>query len=492
MSRIQVTNLTFAYEGSYDNIFEQASFQIDTDWKLGFIGRNGRGKTTFLQLLLGKHAYQGSISASVEFAYFPFPVEDETRDTLEVVDAMNPAYEFWELLREFSYLELDAEVLYRPFDTLSRGEQTKVMLAALFLRENHFLLIDEPTNHLDAQGRRLVSQYLNRQKGFILVSHDRSFLDGCIDHVLSINKQNIEVQKGNFSSWYENKQRQDAFELSEHEKLQKEVGRLKQAAKRTGSWSEQVEKTKFGVKTGGLRPDRGFIGHKAAKMMKRSKVIESRQQEAIAEKEKLLQNLETMEELQLRPLSYHTDLLLSMKDATVRYGEKTVCEGVNLEIRQGECVQLKGKNGCGKSTLLKLILGEVTADAGEIRTGSGLKISYVSQDTRHLKGSLSAYARDCGIEEHLLKALLRKLDFSRVQFEKNMEDYSEGQKKKVLLARSLCERAHLYLWDEPLNYIDLFSRMQLEELLKAYHPAMLFVEHDESFSSGIADRIVEL
>ena len=161
MSLINVTNLTFAYDGSYDNIFENASFQLDTDWKLGFTGRNGRGKTTFLNLLMGKFEYSGAISASVQFSYFPYPVSDKSRMGYEIVEEIYPEYEYWQLAKELHALELDDGILYRPYDTLSNGEQTKLLLAILFLKENNFLLIDEPTNHLDLRGREIVSRYLN-------------------------------------------------------------------------------------------------------------------------------------------------------------------------------------------------------------------------------------------------------------------------------------------------------------------------------------------
>jgi lincosamide and streptogramin A transport system ATP-binding/permease protein len=263
MSLIKVTNLTFAYDGSYDNIFENVSFQIDTDWKLGFAGRNGRGKTTFLNLLQGKYEYSGNISANVNFEYFPFIGVNTENHTLDVISDIFPDFLHWELLRELSLLEVTEDVLYRPFKTLSSGEQTKVLLAALFLKENSFLLIDEPTNHLDMSARKLVSDYLNTKSGFILVSHDRAFLNNCIDHILSINKTNIEIQKGNFSSWWENKKRQDNLELAENEKLRKDIERLSDSARRTSSWSQAVEKTKYGTRNSGSKPDKGYIGHKA-------------------------------------------------------------------------------------------------------------------------------------------------------------------------------------------------------------------------------------
>ncbi|MEI7024104.1 Lsa family ABC-F type ribosomal protection protein [Paenibacillus sp. y28] len=492
MSLIQVSNLTFAYEGSYDNIFENVSFQMDTDWKLGFTGRNGRGKTTFMNLLLGKYEYSGHISAQVGFEYFPFHVEDKEQNTLDVVSEIYPDYVHWELVRELSLLKVSEDVLYRPFESLSDGEQTKVMLAALFLKENCFLFIDEPTNHLDMNGRKLVSEYLNTKRGFILVSHDRAFLDRCVDHILSINKTNIEVQKGNFSDWLEMKRRQDHFELAENEKLRKDIQRLSDAAKRTSNWSHEVEKTKNGTRNSGSKVDKGYVGHKAAKMMKRSKSIENRQHAAIEERAGLLHNVESSESLKISQLVYHKHQLAQLDKVSIYYGEKRVCHEVSLTIEQGDRIVLSGKNGSGKSSLIKLLCGEQLTYTGTLHIGSQLKISYVSQSTSHLQGNLTDYAQSCGIEESLFKAILRKLDFSRVQFEKDMSAFSGGQKKKVLIAKSLCEQAHLHIWDEPLNFIDVISRMQIEELLLEYRPTILLVEHDSEFCKHVATKVVEL
>jgi len=492
MSLINVANLTFAYDGSHDNIFENVSFQIDTNWKLGFTGRNGRGKTTFLQLLLGKYEYSGNISASISFEYFPFNVSNEENNTLDVISDIFPDYTQWKLMRELSLLEVSEDILYRPFDSLSNGEQTKVLLATLFLKENSFLLIDEPTNHLDLNARELVSDYLNTKSGFILISHDRSFLDNCVDHILSINKTNVEIQKGDFSSWWENKKMQDSFELAENEKLRKDINRLSDSAKRTSSWSHDVEKTKKGTNNSGSKLDKGYVGHKAAKMMKRSKSIENRQQSALEEKSKLLKNIENSDRLKISQLAYHKNRLVELENVLIFYGDTMVCQDVGFTIEQGDRIALIGKNGSGKSSIIKLICGEDINYTGAFRKGSQLKISYVSQDTSHLQGKLTDYATNNEIDESLFKSILRKLDFSRVQFEKDMLDFSGGQKKKVLIAKSLCERAHLHIWDEPLNFIDVISRMQIEELLLEYSPTLLFVEHDSEFNKNISTKIFEL
>ena len=225
MAQINVNHLTFAYEGSFDPVFQDTSFSIDTDWKLGFVGRNGKGKTTFLNLLLGKYEYQGMISTRAVFDYFPYKVTDDDllKTSDELMSSWKPEVENWRVLCELPDLGIDAELLYRPFGTLSFGERTKIMLAVLFSGENDFLLIDEPTNHLDKEARGIIKKYLAAKKGFILVSHDRDLLDACIDHVLVLNRTTIEVQQGTFSGWWENKERADNFARTENEKHLKEI-----------------------------------------------------------------------------------------------------------------------------------------------------------------------------------------------------------------------------------------------------------------------------
>lgn len=385
MSLITISNLTFAYDGSYDNIFENVSFQLDTNWRLGLTVRNGRGKTTLLNLLMGNYEYRGSIRASVEFAYFPYPVADKSRMAIEIVEEIYPEYEYWQLSREMNALQISDETLYRPFDTLSNGEQTKILLAVLFLKENNFLLIDEPTNHLDLKGRQLVSRYLKTKRGFILVSHDRAFLDGCVDHILSINRAGIEICKGNFSTWFQNKQMQDRYELVKNEKLKKEIGRLQETAREKASWSDRVESTKIG--SGAF--DRGYVGHKASKMMSCSKAIEKRQQAAIEGKSKLLKNIDRADDLKIFQASYHTRRFVELNEIAITYDEIPVCSGISFWIEQGDRVTLQGPNGSGKSSLIKLILGQPIPHYGQLSIGSGLTMSYVSQDTSALSGNLS-------------------------------------------------------------------------------------------------------
>jgi lincosamide and streptogramin A transport system ATP-binding/permease protein len=415
-------------------------------------------------------------------------VKEQEMLTLHVAEEVCAPFEQWKLEKELSLLGVKDDVLYRPFNTLSQGEQTKVMLAILFLKENQFLLIDEPTNHLDVEGRKIVSDYLSSKKGFILVSHDRLFLDACIDHILTINKTNIAIQKGNFSSWYINKTREDQNELSENEKLKRDVKRLKTAVKRTAKWSDDVEATKIG-----FGPcDRGAIGAKAAKMMKRSKAIEVRQVKALEDKSKLLKNIEQSFPLAIQAVDFYKERLFHFEDVVVSYDNNQVNQAITFTVNRGERIAITGFNGSGKSSLLKLMMGEAITYTGRLEKASQLKISYVSQDTSGLVGDLSSYAKNRDIDEGQFKTILHKMDMSQIQFEKDMKSFSEGQKKKVLIAASLCENANIYIWDEPLNYIDVLSRIQIEDAILKYQPTMIFVEHDKTFVSKIASKVVNL
>ena len=492
MSQITIQNLNFTYDGDHTPVFEGLDLQLDTNWKLGLVGRNGRGKTTLLRLLARELEGQGIVSLSQPCRRWPRPVADPSRRTLDLLLEGVPPEEEWRLSWELSKLGLGEELLDRPFATLSGGEQTRALLAALFLDEGTYPMIDEPTNHLDGLGRALVADYLRGlDRGFLLVSHDRAFLDGCVDHILALNPSGPELVRGSFSSWLRDKEDRDRGELARNEKLKGEIRRLEQAAKRTSDWSDKVEKTKYASKNSGLRPDRGFIGHKSAKMMQRAKNLESRQQKAVQEKAGLLKDIERADSLKLAPLVYHSGRLLEGRGLTISYPGIDDKE-ISFTLFQGDRLCLEGGNGSGKTSLLRLVLGEEVPHTGELFRASGLKISYVPQKADHLRGPLLEWAEERGTDLTRFLTVLRKLDFSRDIFERDMGSYSAGQRKKVLIAESLCQSAHLYVWDEPLNYIDLFSRIQLEELLLQYRPTLLFVEHDQIFREKIATHRVGL
>ncbi|MEA5060641.1 MAG: ATP-binding cassette domain-containing protein [Candidatus Pelethousia sp.] len=488
MSLIEIENLTFGYASSPETVFEGLNLRLDSNWRLGLVGRNGRGKSTLLGLMSGQlKPNKGRVRApGLRPGAFPPPVEQESAITREILRALAPQAQDWEIEREARLLGLAESVISRPFYTLSGGERVKVLLISLFLQNGVYPLLDEPTAHLDLEARQCVSKYLSCKQGFLLVSHDRDFLDGCVDHILALNKTGPEICNGNFAIWHAEKQARDRAEQAENQRLMREIGRLNQAASRTATWSDKVEASKQGTRNSGLRPDKGYIGHKSAKMMQRAQSIEARKRAAAKEKAALLKDIERADPLKLTPLRYRSDTLLRVEGVSICYPGAAPLAAVSFALHNGARLALRGGNGAGKTSLLQLLAGKAVPHAGRVRLGSGLLLSYVPQRTDGLTGKPLDYARALGLDQTRFLTILRKLDFERALFERDMEGYSQGQKKKVLLAQSLSQDAHAYLWDEPLGYIDLFSRVQLEELILGFCPTLLFVEHDGAFLRAIA------
>lgn len=489
---ISFENLTFSYAGSGENVFENLTLQLDTDWKTGLIGRNGRGKTTLLRLLRGdfEGEYSGRIVRPVETDYFPCETGDRDAFTVDLLGELSGAEE-WRICKELKLLKVSEDALYRPFSSLSGGEQTKALLAAAFLREGRYLLIDEPTNHVDEAAKAAVAAYLKGKKGFLLVSHDRALLNACTDHIAALRRSGISLRNGNYDAWKENDEREERAAIAGNKKLSAEIGRLKEAARVKSEWSREAERGKFGTQASGLRPDRGYVGHKAAKLMKASKVIEARRERAIGEKEGLLRNVEETGSLKMRPSEFYSERLLEVKRVRALIGGVPVSPPTSFAVCRGERVALVGKNGCGKSSLLKAITGELPFE-GELVKPLQLKISYVPQDASALSGSIGEYARARGIDEALFRAALAALGFGRKELTGELSALSAGQKKKAALAGSLCESAHLYIWDEPLNFVDVLSREQIEELIAEFRPSLLFVEHDAEFRRSVATKTIYL
>lgn len=525
MASIQVQGLHFTYPGSYAPVFSDVSFTMDTDWRLGLVGRNGRGKTTLIRLLAGELQGRGSIlSGSIQFDRFPFEA-GEGGTALDVLrDAVAP-FARWEgemarllalgdtdslrqwgeiehrysaqdgyvidslIEREAGLMGIEAAQLARPFDSFSPGERTRLLLSALFLRKNRFLLIDEPTNHLDMQGRDIVAQYLAGKRGFLLVSHDRAFLDRSVDHILARQKNSVRVEQGNYSTYRRNKQQQDDHERNQNERLQKDIRRLTESGREKAQWSDRVEATKIGQGVS----DRGFVGAASARMMKRSLAIQQRIDRRIEEKESLLKELERADPIHLQPLLHPARVLLTVRSMHFAYPDgPALIQGLSLTVAQGQRLALTGGNGAGKSTLLKLLAGQLTPQAGGISRPQDLVISTLPQETGSLVGTPRALAGQWGLPTDHFFTLLRKFDFPREAFERDARGFSLGQQKKLLLAASMALPAHLYLWDEPLNYIDLESREQIEDMLTDTQATMVFVEHDRHFVEQVATDVLAL
>lgn len=496
MSKIEIKAMTFGYDQQETNLFENVDLSIDDSWKLGLIGRNGRGKTTLLKLLQNKLEYQGMIQHSLDFGYFPQPVKQPNQLTWYVLQEIADV-EQWKMEKELNLLSVDPDVLWRDFLSLSGGEQTKVLLALLFVQEEKFPLLDEPTNHLDVLGRKQVAKYLKQKnRGFILISHDREFVDEVVDHIISIEKNQLFLLKGNFTTYEEEKKKRDQFEYWQNQKIVKETTRLKKTAREKAQWSASREKDKYGSpkkKGSGAIFDTGAIGARAARVMKRAKAVEHRLEKEISEKEQLLKNVEYIEPLTIcyQPSRYQK--IMKVEHLQLGYDDHFLFEPLNFEIQQGECVSLMGKNGSGKTTFIRALLAQFDGQQrGTFWLPNQIKISYIRQNYEDNQGTLFEFAEKEQLDYQIFLNNLHKLGLERTIFTQRIEQMSMGQRKKVEVAKSLSQRAHLYVWDEPLNYLDVFNQQQIEQMILHNKPTILLVEHDETFINTVSDRQIWL
>lgn len=489
MIPIHIHNLTFAYDGQ-PPLFKDCSLDFNSDWKLGLLGRNGRGKTTFFRLLQGQLPYQGSIQAPPNIAYFPLKVADQADFAWDVVQQNLPQLAQWQVERELSKLHLDPTILWQPYQTLSGGEQTKLMLGAIFAQADVFILLDEPTNHLDQASRRLVADYLQHQKqGFIVTSHDRTFVDQVIDHTMVLERQQIIVEQGNYSRYLAQKKRRDQTALTQNERLQKSIKQLHTAQQQRQQWAQKAENKKLN----NAHADKSFLGAKAAKMMKKSVTLSHRIDQQINEKEGLLQEVDSIVPLTINQQQTHHQTLLQLSDVALTINGQQLFANLSATMHNHDQLALCGPNGSGKSSLFAAILGKFSGQmTGQITVANQLQISVVRQHFADNRGTLRKFAEAHHLPFADLLNMLRKLGMARQTFETRIEDMSLGQQKKVELARSLVEPAQLYLWDEPLNYLDIYNQNQLIQLIKETRPPLLFIEHDAHFIAEVATQQINL
>lgn len=513
MSLISVNHLNITYETKAEPVFQDLCLELDSGWKLGITARNGEGKTTLFKALTGEIPYSGTIDADAAFLRFPAEISHPQKNAILAVCEGYGLEEIWKLYRELDLMGINPRLLEQNYASLSEGEKTCFQICCLFACEADCMLLDEPTNHLDLFTQSKIQSYLNRKDHFILASHDRALLDACCDHILAFQKDAAEIVRGNFSDWLAHRQRRMENQKAENERLRHEISQLDNSAATSKIWSGKVEASKNGKDRSGLKKDKGFVSHKAAKMAQRAKNLERQTRRAVEKRKQLLSAVQKTEPLKMLTLPFYKEQLVSFQNFTVRYAgqENFLFAPVSFEIRKGERISLLGRNGSGKSTLLQALTESCCAfqpqkkDLGASRTkekvlimegdmlvSSHLQISYVPQTTKEVCGALDDFIQNRQLDPVLFRAILRKLGVLREQFQVPLDQYSDGQKRKVQLAASLSTPAHLYIWDEPLNYLDIESRLQIEQVLLDYKPTMLFVDHDAVFCRTVATDTVEI
>lgn len=525
VASILLHHVEFSYPAAPEPVFRDLSLLLDSSWRTGVVGRNGQGKSTLLRLIHGELTPDsGEVEVPVMTRLFPGARPAPGQRTLDVVRNAVAPFGDWErrmealladageaalaeyaelheryvacggyqidgwIARELDAMQLPAELLDRPFDALSGGEQTRALIVSLFLDPAAFPLMDEPTDHLDRQGRERLGAYLAGKSGFLLVSHDRAFLDRAVDHVLSLNRSDVRVNHGNYSQWRTHMDEELEFEGRSRRRIERSVARLEAAAQRTRRNAQSREGDKYGAGP----VDRGFIGRRAAKQMKRALNVERRIDAELEEKRALLRNAEKEYRLSVATTPRRDAQLLTVQNLTVSMAGRVLFRDLSFAIAPGERIAVVGPNGCGKTTLLDVICGRRIPDGGIVHRPAHVTLSRGHQHPAWQRGLLREHLARAGHDQTRFRQLLGVFGVRGDVFERDLTTFSPGQLKKVDLCRTLLAGADVLIWDEPLNYVDVHSRERLEQALLRDAPTLLFVEHDQAFVERVATRVIDL
>lgn len=521
MAKIKLNNVTFYYTDIENPVFTNVNFTLDTSWRLGLIGRNGRGKTTLLRLINGDLEVKGgNIITEVTPQLFPYPVNTEFQKTIDVIkeniakiatiekemqqcleeNSVQSLKKYEELLeqymeadgyaiegqikKELHFMQMREEILEQDYETLSGGEKTRIQIIALFLRKDAFILLDEPTEHLDVEGKKILINYLSRKKGYIVVSHDKVFLDYVTDHILAINKATVELEKGIYSTWRDNMERKESFELKTEEKLKREITQLERTSEKNKSWAEVGNKQKYEFAG-------NFRANGAKRYLHQAKRAQERVEDDLKAKKELLKNMEKMKAFSILQEETEEDVLLRIQGLNFSYGEHQILKNVNFQINRGDRIWLRGKNGSGKSTLIRLIV-----EAGkkkecrfqeQLEIKENITISVSQQEPYWKCGILSELVKEREMYQKIIE-IAESFDLTEELLQRPIESFSSGERRKLDIARALAQKNQLLILDEPLNYMEVMFREQLEKAILESEATILFVEHDEQFGKKVATK----
>lgn len=491
MGEIKLSNVSYKYDNQATPVFNHLNLTLHDDWKLGVVGRNGKGKTTLLKLISGEITGTGIVKSTSKVQYFPYTVA-ENQTVLNIYQSLSDE-PLWKFNKELQSIGLHQEIIQRTFSTLSGGEKTKVLLAILFLDENSFKLIDEPTNHLDEFGSESVIDYLNQKTGFIVVSHNSFLLRKICDHILAFEKNTIRVHHGDYEAYAKQKNIEADLIADSNKKIDTKIKSLKSISNHNKRWSMKKEATKIN-KTGDRNKkagDKGKIGKNAAKLMKKAKLADKKMEQEVKKQKELRHDTYEIDDLIIKGSDNQIKTLINFSAFSLGY-PNALFTPISLSITAGDVVGISGENGAGKTSLLKQILGTFSGETvGDIKVNNQLEISTIAQTYYHNE-TIDEYIEKNEVDRTIFLTNLHKLGVARSDFQKQISEMSMGQQKRIELARSLAQRADLYVWDEPLNYLDAYNQQQLLKLIQENEVTMIIVDHNHDFLNAMCNKKIKL
>ena len=513
MSLLTANSISKSF-GDYD-VFSDISLSIPPKARIGFVGENGSGKTTLLKILVGiddsdtgtvaraKDLTIGYLPQQIEIASDKTPYEsclESFSDLLQMQDQLNrmennllihpddqsliDAYgklqESFEIRGGYTYRSKIKQILQglglingeenRPWQQLSGGQKIRAYLAKILVSEPELLVLDEPTNHLDINSIEWLESYLKDFSGSVLmVSHDRYFLDQCVNTIWELSYA-FEVYRGNYSAYLTQREERYQRQLAEYERQQEFIAKEEEYIRRN------------------------IAGQNTRQAQGRRKRLET----LISESKIVKPSVSRSMYLKLNTDLRSGDLVLRTQDLAIGYWDdrKVLFNVPDLTLLRGECAAVIGPNGTGKSTFLKTVLGKLEPLSGESKLGANLKIGYFAQAHEDLDPEADLMDEINKVAPNMLPAQVRdylaKYLFSGDDVFKKVKVLSGGEKGRLSLAILALQGANLLLLDEPMNHLDIDSQELLQSVLKAYEGTIILVSHDRYLIDAVGTQIWEV
>lgn len=499
-----------------ETLFHDVNFRLEENGRAGLVGVNGCGKTTLMHVINGRQeAETGGISkaAGIKLGCMEQYVIRDDNITLydEVLEIFRPLIDAENELADIAVaidtgdhseqtlsrqmqlqerFEREGGLTYKsmtcsalvglgfseddfnkPISVMSGGQKSKAQLAKLLLSGSNILLLDEPTNHLDITACEWLEKFLTEYKGaYIVISHDRYFLDKVTDTTFEMENRTLREYKGNYTRYLELKAEAREAQQRVYDRTVKEINRIEGIVEQQKRWGQE----------------HNFI------------TAASKQKQA----DRLKETLEKPEDLPeaikftFRAKEGGANDVLTAKDLSKSFDGTVVFTNAELDIKKNTTTFILGENGCGKTTLLKILTGEYQADSGEYKFGNNIQFGYYDQAQTDLDPSKTVidevWDRYPGMTQTQVRSALAQFLFKGDDVFKNVCKLSGGEKARVSLLKLMLSKANMLLLDEPTNHLDIHSREALENALASYGGTLLIVSHDRYLINKLADRIVWL
>lgn len=472
---IQNASLTFGSQ----TILRDASCSFSLQDRIGVIGRNGAGKSTLLQILANIQSLDsGTITCNTsKIAYLPQNITLTSKKTI-LEEALSHSgdvqlevagYEEARMKQLLTGLGFNQQQFEQPVAQLSTGWKMRLILAKLLAQEADFYLFDEPTNHLDITAQQWFLSFLQGAPfGFMIVSHERTFLEKSCSHMLEVERGQLTLYTGNFSTYEKEKSLTYQQQKVAYDNQQKEIARKKATIERFRA-----------------KPSKARMAQSMLKQLERIELLEPPQADP--------STLSIPLHISQRP----GRIVVKTQNLTKKFDDKPIFSHLNLQLERGEKAAIIAPNGMGKTTLLKTITRDIPADQGDITFGHNVSWAYFKQDHHEALNEKNSIWEEVRLTptkrtEREIRSLLGSFLFTGDTIHKKVSVLSGGEKNRLRMVKTLLQEHNVLILDEPTNHLDIPSKRILEKTLSEYAGAILFVSHDIHFINTVATHIFDL